>query len=78
VLYDTTIAEGTPLPATSGFPTTPMRGVTELAWRREFYRRITDRNPKAKTQAFNRMVSTLRDVKRIGLCDGWVWAVHEP
>jgi AAA domain len=45
VLYDTTIAEGATLPATSGFPTTPMRGVTELAWRREFYRRITDRNP---------------------------------
>jgi hypothetical protein len=76
VLADTIVSEGTRLPGTDGFPTTPTRGVTELAWRREFYRRLTDKTPAAKRQAYGRMVNDLRNARLIAICDGWVWLVR--
>jgi hypothetical protein len=76
VLADTIVKEGEPLPVTDGFPTTPMRGVTELVWRREFYRRTSDKTAHAKLVAFGRMMSALRDAGLVGFCDSRVWLVH--
>ena len=76
VLADLVVAEGVALPTVDGFPTPstpPLLGVTELAWRREFYRRLTDRTQDARQKAFSRMVKELRDARLIGLCDGVVW-----
>jgi hypothetical protein len=77
VLTDTVASEGGPLPTGSAFPTIAMRGVSESAWRREFYRRLTDRTQDARQKAFRRMVDELRDASLVGLCDGWVWPVRQ-
>jgi AAA domain len=76
VLTDLTIRDGVQLPPGDGFPTTPMQGVNELAWRREFYRRLDDRPPETRKKAFQRMVTKLRDANLIAMCDGRVWLVH--
>ncbi len=76
VLADLVVAEGVVLPTADGFPTPsnpPLLGVTELAWRREFYRRLTDRTQEARQKAFTRMVKDLRDGRLIGFCDSVVW-----
>jgi hypothetical protein len=76
-LADLIVTEGAQLPGGDGFPTALTRGVTELAWRREFYRRLSDREQHAKAVAYGRMVTTLRDASLIGLCDGHVWLVRQ-
>jgi hypothetical protein len=75
VLANTIVKEGQPLPGTDGFPSAAgMRGTTELAWRREFYRRCSDdKSQDAKRQAFHRGMGALRDAKLIAVCDGMVW-----
>ncbi len=73
VLADTIVTQGFLLPITDGFPSCTTRGADELAFRREFYRRLTDREPDAKKHAFNRTMKSLRDAGRVGLCDGKVW-----
>jgi hypothetical protein len=75
VLADTVVTQGFQLPVTDGFPSSTTRGTNELAFRREFYRRLTDREQDAKKHAFNRMVKSLRDAGLIGLCDSKVWLV---
>jgi hypothetical protein len=76
-LVDTVVKEGEALPQGDGFPTTPMRGTTELAWRREFYRRLTARTHEAQKRAFSRMMKDLRDLGRVGFCDTRVWLVRQ-
>jgi hypothetical protein len=77
VLFDTVVAEGFQLPLGNGFPSTPMRGTTEMAWRREFYRRLSERSADAKKHAFSRMLKELRDAGLVGLCDTKVWSVKQ-
>ena len=75
--YDTLanviVTEGSQLPGTAGFPSTPTQGATVLAWRREFYRRLGDKTTEAKRQAYSRMVKSLRDANLIAMLDDWVW-----
>lgn len=77
VLTGLVVAEGVPLPQRNAFPTAPMRGVTEPVWRREFYRRLTNRSQEARQKAFRRMVADLRDAGLIAFCDGLVWPVRQ-
>jgi hypothetical protein len=77
VLHNTVVTEGQSLPAGNGFPSTPMRGTTEMAWRREFYRRLGDRSADAKARAFSRVRSTLCEGGLIGVCDTLVWPVRQ-
>jgi AAA domain len=77
MLANLIITEGQVLPITDGFPTVSTRGVSELSWRREFYRHITNRAQNAKRMAFTRMVAKLLDDKLIGLCDSLVWLVKD-
>jgi hypothetical protein len=76
VLLNLTVTEGVTLPVTDGFPSSPTRGVTIMAWRREFYRRLGDKTPEAKRQAYGRMLKSLRAMNKVALLDNWVWLVH--
>jgi hypothetical protein len=77
VLANVTVTEGTLLPVTGGFPSAPTKGVTIMAWRREFYRRLGDKDPEAKRQAYNRMVKSLQASKLIVILDNWVWYTRQ-
>ena len=73
VLTNVTVTEGSLLPVTDGFPSAPTMGVTVMSWRREFYRRLEDKTPEAKRQAYSRMLKTLRTANLVVILDNWAW-----
>jgi AAA domain len=78
VLMNVTVTEGETLPTTDGFPSSPTKGVTVTAWRREFYPRLGDKDAAAKRQAYNRMSSRLQADKHITILDERVWCCTRP
>jgi hypothetical protein len=78
VLANVTVTEGVKLPMTTdGFPSAPTRGVTVMAWRREFYRRLGDKEQAAKRQAYSRMAKSLQASGLITILDNWVWCTRQ-